>query len=157
VRFIGITGHGLRIPAVHRRSLAQFNFDSVLIPYNFALMSIATYRRDVEQLLELCERRAVAVQTIKSVARGRWPEPRPVDRRSWYEPLSDDGAIGRGVDYVLGRPQLFLNSSSDFELLRRICDAAEDRGPLPSDKEMERDRDRFGVTALFDGDALERI
>ena len=35
VRFIGVTGHGWTIPAMHRRSLARFDFDSVLLPYNF--------------------------------------------------------------------------------------------------------------------------
>src|ERR1700755_394863 len=34
VRFIGVTGHGLSIPEMHRRSLERFPFDSVLAPYN---------------------------------------------------------------------------------------------------------------------------
>src|SRR5690242_596898 len=34
VRFIGVTGHGWNIPAMHRRSLERFDFDSVLMPYN---------------------------------------------------------------------------------------------------------------------------
>ena len=32
VRFIGVTGHGLRIAEMHLRSLEQFDFDSVLLP-----------------------------------------------------------------------------------------------------------------------------
>src|SRR5438105_13227680 len=35
VRFIGVTGHGAQIAATHRRSLQRFDFDSVLLPYNF--------------------------------------------------------------------------------------------------------------------------
>ncbi|HEY4331809.1 MAG TPA: aldo/keto reductase, partial [Ilumatobacteraceae bacterium] len=34
VRFIGVTGHGTRIADMHLRSLAEFEFDSVLLPYN---------------------------------------------------------------------------------------------------------------------------
>jgi len=34
-RFIGVTGHGWTIAAMHRRSLARFDFDAVLLPYNF--------------------------------------------------------------------------------------------------------------------------
>src|SRR3989449_2417364 len=34
-RFIGVTGHGWTIAAMHRRSLARLDFDSVLLPYNF--------------------------------------------------------------------------------------------------------------------------
>src|SRR3954447_15115464 len=68
-RFIGITGHGLRIASMHLRSLEQFDFDSVLLPYNFVLMQEDSYRRDVDGLLEACGDRNVAVQTIKSIAR----------------------------------------------------------------------------------------
>src|SRR3712207_2479857 len=32
VRFIGVTGHGVGIAAMHRRSLERFPFDSVLLP-----------------------------------------------------------------------------------------------------------------------------
>ena len=37
VRAIGVTGHGWAIPAMHRRSLARFDFDSILLPYNFVM------------------------------------------------------------------------------------------------------------------------
>ena len=32
VRFIGVTGHGVTVAAMHRRSLERFDFDSVLLP-----------------------------------------------------------------------------------------------------------------------------
>src|SRR5580698_3979097 len=66
VRFIGVTGHGLRIAGMHVRSLQRFDFDSVLLPYNFTVLSDDGYRADVEELLQLCQERDVAVQTIKS-------------------------------------------------------------------------------------------
>src|SRR5688572_24572833 len=43
-RFIGVTGHGWMMPALHRRSLARFDFDSVLLPYN-AFMARSEERR----------------------------------------------------------------------------------------------------------------
>src|SRR5579883_1358820 len=72
VRFIGVTGHGSRIAATHRRSLERFAFDAVLFPYNFTMMSIAQYAADAESLIAICNERAVAMQTIKSAARRRW-------------------------------------------------------------------------------------
>src|SRR4051812_37795150 len=74
-RFIGVTGHGLRIAAMHQRSLERFDYDSVLLPYNFTLLNDSGYRSDVERLLEFCAVRDVAVQTIKSIARRRWTQP----------------------------------------------------------------------------------
>jgi aryl-alcohol dehydrogenase-like predicted oxidoreductase len=155
-RSIGVTGHGLRIAGMHLRSLERFDFDSVLLPYNYAVMSDDRYRADTEALLGVCEQRGVAVQTIKSVARRRWPEE--AGRRfSWYEPLADGDALVRAVRYVLGRPGLFLNSSSDARLLRPTLEAAAGGGPAPTDEEMAADVERHEITPLFDGAALERI
>ena len=157
-RFIGVTGHGLRIASMHLRSLERFDFDSVLLPYNFVLLQQEEYRRDVDALLELCADRDVAVQTIKSIARRRWGDD-DGPRYSWYEPIRDDPALDRAVRFVLANDQLFLNSSSDATLLRPILQAAStaaERGePDPSD--LQNDMDGLEIQPLFDGSALERI
>jgi aryl-alcohol dehydrogenase-like predicted oxidoreductase len=156
-RFIGVTGHGLRIPAMHVRSLRAFDFDSVLLPYNFVLLERPDYRADVVGLLEVCDERGVAVQTIKSIARGRWAGTRE-GKFSWYEPLTDPAAIARAVRFVLGNEQLFLNTTSDATLLPAVLAAAADDGlTAPAADELRRDVDNFGITALFDGGDLERI
>jgi aryl-alcohol dehydrogenase-like predicted oxidoreductase len=156
VRFIGVTGHGLRIAAMHLRSLERFDFDSVLLPYNFTLRADAVYRPDLDRLQELCAARDAAVQTIKAIARRRWQEEGE-PRFSWYEPLTDPDAIGRAVRYVLADQQVFLNTTSDARLVPHIVAAAE--GPLdrPNDNEMLADTEAFGITPLFDGSELERI
>lgn len=155
-RFIGVTGHGLRIAGMHLRSLERFDFSSVLLPYNYAIMSIDQYRADFEALAGVCEQRGVAVQTIKSVARRRW-QAGAGPRFSWYEPLAEGEALVRAVRYVLGRPGLFLSSSSDVRLLRPTLRAAAFAGPLPADEDMAADMGRHGIEPLFDGAELERI
>jgi aryl-alcohol dehydrogenase-like predicted oxidoreductase len=148
VRFLGVTGHGTFAPAMHRRSLERFPFDSVLLPYNFSMMQDPTYAADFESLLALCEARGVAVQTIKSVARRRWQGDG--DRRfSWYEPLRDRDAIRRAVHFVLARPGLFLNSSSDAGLLRDILEAAAQPAAAPEAAALEADAARYGIEPLF--------
>lgn len=156
-RFIGVTGHGLRIAGMHLRSLERFAFDSVLLPYNFTVMQNDGYRRDVESLLERCVEQRVAVQTIKAVARRRWAEGDERPHFSWYEPLSDPDPLDRGVRYVLGRSQLFLNTTSDARLLRPILEAASAGGSCPTEQEMAADADRYEMVSLFDGADLERI
>ena len=64
VRFIGVTGHGLSIPEMHRRSLERFPFDSVLCPYNYVQMQDARYAETFEALAQVCKERGVALQTI---------------------------------------------------------------------------------------------
>ena len=156
VRFLGVTGHGLRIAAMHRRSLQRYDFDSVLFPYNFSLMSNPGYRAEVEGLLAECDARGVAVQTIKAVARRRWVDQADA-RFSWYEPLHDAGALRRAVAFVLSQPAVFLNSSSDAGLLRSTLEAAAIRADRPSDAELEADVVAHGIQPLFDGGTLERI
>jgi aryl-alcohol dehydrogenase-like predicted oxidoreductase len=156
VRFIGVTGHGLRIAGMHLRSLERFDFDSVLLPYNFALLQDLSYRADVERLVDTCSRRRVAVQTIKSLARRRWREGGG-PRFSWYEPVTDGAALSRAVRWVLGRPGLFVNSSSDARLLRPTLEAAQASAPPPTDADMQADATALDIEPLFDGDRLERI
>src|SRR3954453_7405822 len=156
-RFIGVTGHGTRIAGMHLRSLERFDFDSVLLPYNFVLMQDAGYRADVDALLALCAERRVGVQTIKAVARRRWEEGEQ-RARSWYKPIEEPDALRRAVHYVLGRTQLFLNTSSDATLLRPILEAAsafDVAGGPPSDQAMQADVDALGIKPLFDGGTLE--
>ena len=156
VRFVGVTGHGRRIPGVHLRSLAARDYDSVLFPYNHTMLGWDDYRRDVEELLALCAERNVAVQTIKSIARGRWGDG-DVKKFSWYEPITDPAAIARAVRFVLSNEQLFLNSTSDARLLPLVLGAAAGDLSAPDDDAMQSDVANFGIAALFDGAALERI
>jgi hypothetical protein len=142
---------------MNMRSLERFDYDSVLLPYNFTMRANARYHDEVEQLLTVCQQRDVAVQAIKAVARRPWPADTSGDRRSWYEPIDDPGAIARAVHYVLGRPGLFLDSSSDFHLLRHILEAASQPAPVPSDDEMADDARSFDITPLFDDAAPERV
>ena len=148
VRFIGVTGHGSQVAAMHIRSLERFAFDSVLFPYNFTMLGIAQYANDAEALLKVCNQRGVATQTIKSVARRRWQNG--ADRKfSWYEPLRDRDAIRRAVNFVLSRPGLFLNTSSDASILRDILDAAGETAQLPARSELEADVARYEMAPLF--------
>ena len=158
VRFIGVTGHGLRIAGMHMRSLERFDFDSVLLPYSHVLYADPQYRADFDALVEMCGEREVAVQTIKSVARRRW-EDEGGPRHSWYEPLRDAGPLSRAVRFVLSRSGLFLNSSSDATLLQPTLEAASgpDSSVAPAAEELTSDVDRLGLRAIFDGGSLERI
>ncbi|TDJ39967.1 MAG: aldo/keto reductase [Gammaproteobacteria bacterium] len=149
VRFIGVTGHGTRVAEMHLRSLERFDFDSVLLPYNFSMMQQPEYAADFEALLTLCQQREVAVQTIKSIARRRWTDQDEDKRFSWYMPLREPQALRRAVHYVLARPGLFLNTSSDATLLGETLTAAAESEAAPDDQTLMRDIARMGIEPLF--------
>jgi aryl-alcohol dehydrogenase-like predicted oxidoreductase len=157
VRFIGVTGHGVRIAETHLRSLERFDYDSVLLPYNHLMMQNERYRDRFDELVEVCTGRGVAIQTIKSIARRRWTADSNEPHFAWYEPLAEGPALERAVAYVLSREPLFLNSSSDARKLRPILEAASRELPAPSAEELDVDVAGNDMTPLFDGAELERI
>jgi predicted aldo/keto reductase-like oxidoreductase len=148
VRFIGVTGHGVAAPEMHRRSLERFDFDSVLLPYNYMMMQNPRYAADFRALMALCQKRNVAVQTIKSIARGPWGT-KTRTRATWYEPLEDQDAIDKAVRWVLGRPGIFLNTAADIRLLPKVLDAASRFQTQPSDGEMKKEAAGLKIKPLF--------
>lgn len=149
VRFIGVTGHGERVAAMHLRSLERFPFDSVLLPCNHLMLAQPAYRADFDALVARCREQDVAVQTIKSVARRRW-RGEGTGRFSWYEPLQDPDAIRRAVHFVLARPGLFLNTSSDARLLPAILAAAAEPATAPDTEQLDADASHYAMEPLFE-------
>jgi aryl-alcohol dehydrogenase-like predicted oxidoreductase len=148
VRFIGVTGHGLSVPEMHRRSLERFAFDSVLAPYNYVQMQDPRYAETFEALAAVCGERNVALQTIKSLARRRW-DGREHTAATWYEPLRDQADIDLAVHWVLGRPDAFLLTTGDVEILPRLLDAASRFERRPGDDEMAALAERAAAEPLF--------
>jgi aryl-alcohol dehydrogenase-like predicted oxidoreductase len=149
VRFIGVTGHGTRVPAMHLRSLARFPFDSVLAPYNPSMLSQPDYAADFEALYTECQRRGVALQTIKAVAARRWQPGEVRTHNTWYRPLSDPGDVARAVHWALARPGVFVNTASDLAILDLTLDAAERFESEPAEDDIHEAWARSGVEPLF--------
>ncbi|MGI6368617.1 MAG: aldo/keto reductase [Anaerolineae bacterium] len=149
VRFIGVTGHGLMAPVMHKRSLERFNFDSVLLPYNFPLYQNPTYAANFEALVTLCVERNVAVQTIKSLTRRPWAEEGHHFAATWYEPLTEQSDIDSAVAWVLGDPRVFLNTTGDIHVLPKVWIAAERFESRPCDETMRALVARQDMAPLF--------
>jgi aryl-alcohol dehydrogenase-like predicted oxidoreductase len=149
VRFIGVTGHGLSVAAVHFRSLERFPFDSVLLPYNYRQVQDERYHREFEALATLCAERGVAVQTIKAIALAPW-DGRPQTASTWYEPLTDPVDIEIAVHWVLGREGVFLNTVGDVRVLPHVLRAAASfDGERPSDDRLQELLARRSLAPLF--------
>ncbi|HEX3541224.1 MAG TPA: aldo/keto reductase [Acidimicrobiales bacterium] len=150
IRWIGVTGHGSEIAATHRRGLERFDFDSVILPYNYLTMQLPYYAENFEAVARIAEERGVAVQTIKSIARRPWLG-RPHTRSTWYEPLENQDDIDLAVWWVLRRPGIFLNSVGDVDLLPKVLDAAErfDAAAAPGDGDLAARWPEVDASPLF--------
>jgi aryl-alcohol dehydrogenase-like predicted oxidoreductase len=148
-RFIGVTGHGLAAPVMHQRSLERFDFDSVLVPYNYLLMQDPQYAADFESLATVCRERDVAMQTIKSIAHRQWG----VDTRThptWYRPLESQRAINIMVPWALARPDIFVISAGSLSLLPKVLKAADRFQAAPSDATVQRLVADYGIKPIFE-------
>ena len=157
VRFIGVTGHGTYAPAMHIKSLETYAFDSILVPYSFVMMTNPEYAANFEALYELCTARGVAMQTIKSIAARRWNDDDPERRLSWYRPLKDSGAVQRAVDFVLARPGLFINTSSDATLLEMMLQVAAAPRQEVGIEALQNDVTEHGIEPLFVRDVSDDV
>ncbi|HEY2519672.1 MAG TPA: aldo/keto reductase [Streptosporangiaceae bacterium] len=148
IRYIGVTGHGSQIAATHRRSLERFDFDSVLLPYNFVTMNNAYYAENFNALYDTCSQRRVAVQTIKSIALRPWAG-REHTTATWYEPLQNQDDIDLAVWWALGRPGTFLCSAGDVGLLPKVLNAASRLAEAPDGAAMNALYERTAADPLF--------
>jgi predicted aldo/keto reductase-like oxidoreductase len=149
VRDIGVTGHGITVARQHIRSLQEYDFVSVLLPYNFPMSHNAAYMADFEELAAICAERDVALQTIKSITKAAWDNAGERFASTWYEPLTDQDAIDTAVGWVLGRPGIFLNTVGDIHLLPKVLDAAGRFTSRPSEQEMAQLEAAWEMAPLF--------
>jgi len=147
VRFIGVTGHEVAIAQRHLQSLERFDFDSVLLPYNYVMMQNPTYAAGFNEILRLAQERHFAVQTIKGICRRPWAGEHT--HNTWYEPLTTQASIDKAVHWVLGQAGIFLNTAADIHLLPMILDAASRFEARPSDEEMQAEMAALEMAPLF--------
>jgi predicted aldo/keto reductase-like oxidoreductase len=123
-RYIGVTGHELRVPTMHVRSVTHYDFDAVLLPFNYVLARMPAYSADFNSLVAQCKTRNRAVQTIKSITAAPWGAGEERSAATWYRPLEAQADIDKAVAWVLGRDGLFLNTVGDIHVLPKVLDAA---------------------------------
>lgn len=149
VRFIGVTGHGLAVAAMHYRSLKTFDFDTILMPWNYVMKRNERYAADFERTVALAKEKGVAIQTIKSITRGPWGSSERT-QATWYQPLEEKADIERAVHWVLARGDVFLNTVGDIHILPRVLESASRfAGYGPNDDEMSEMLGELRMSSLF--------
>jgi NDP-sugar pyrophosphorylase family protein len=134
---------------MHLKSLERFGFDSVMLPYSYCQMQIASYAADFGRLIEVCREGNVAVQTTKAIARvpvGK--QPRRYNTY-FYEPLESDEAIEKSVHWAMGLPGSFVITAGDMQFVLSMLQSADRFRERPSDEEMNLLVNKYGIQQIF--------
>jgi predicted aldo/keto reductase-like oxidoreductase len=136
VKFIGITSHSLRAPIIHQKSLARFDFDSILMPWNYQLAQNQEYAANFQAVVKTARTKNTAVQIIKTAQRRMWGD-NPHWSTTWYEPYKDQKSIDLAIHWALSNPGVFINSAGDVNVMTMVMDAASRYEKPPTDKQMQ--------------------
>jgi hypothetical protein len=66
-----------------------------------------------------------------------------------HQPLEEQADLDRAVHWVIGRPEIFLNTAGDILLLPKILQAASRYDTRPSDDAMTAMLEKQSMTTLF--------
>ena len=148
IDYIGVTGHDYIVPKMHLKSIKRFDFDSVLLPFNYFMMSDEEYKKDFTELTDLCREKKIAIQTIKSLARSYWGDG---DKRgaTWYKPITNFEDMTKSINWVLSHDDIFLNTTGDVNLLPTVLEIASKLSGKPDDSEMIEMIERLNVSKIF--------
>jgi aryl-alcohol dehydrogenase-like predicted oxidoreductase len=149
VRYLGVTGHGNKVAAMHLQGLERFDFDAVMLPYNYCQMQIPSFAADFVKLIGVCDERNIAVQTFQAII---W---RPIGKRPrkynmyFYEPLESRDAIEKSVHWAMGLQNSFIITAGDKRFVSKMLDAAEKFRQQPSNEEMNMLVKEYGIQRVF--------
>jgi aryl-alcohol dehydrogenase-like predicted oxidoreductase len=132
---IGITGHGMQAPAVHLEALRRFPFETVITPYNYALVRYPDYLRDFEALVDEIRMQDAALLLIKAAARNLWKTGVPHGRTTWYEPLEEPQQLDAAIAFALARDGVTgICSPGDVDLLPPVIEAERRAGAMSTER-----------------------
>jgi aryl-alcohol dehydrogenase-like predicted oxidoreductase len=149
VRYLGVTGHGNRVAGMHVQSLARFDFDAVMLLYNYRQMQIPKFATDFERLVKICKERNVAVGTFQSIARCPIGKGERKYNMYFYEPLESQEAIELSVHWAMGLEDSFVITPGDIQFIPQVLEAAARFDGRPSDEQMKSLVERYDIQPIF--------
>lgn len=100
IKHIGFSAHTVEAATA---LMEGFDFDTIMFPFNLASWHAGNFG---PQVLDMALRKNMGIIALKTTAKGRWPEGSDRTRypKAWYEPLSTDEQIMKGLRFTLSHP-----------------------------------------------------
>ncbi len=147
-RYVGITGHGVDAPGLFLQALDRFDFDSVLFPLSYIQFRNEQYRKDAEELIDVCQEQDVGMMAIKAIAKGEWGEQEE-NYNTWYEPFDEQSEIQKGVNFALSYEVTGICTAGDVTLLPRVLNACQNYQHLTLEEREQLINKRDPYQPLF--------
>ena len=147
LKHLGFSAHSVDAALA---AMSQFDFDSILFPFNYVTYEQANFG---PQVMEFAQKKGVARLALKGMARGPWRDGDALKSeypKAWYEPLADRAEATAALRYTLSLPITAALPPGDIRLFRMAMDIADAYTPLTS-VEMETIQARaHSETPLFE-------
>ena len=121
IRYIGFSVHSVETALA---ALDRYNFDTVLFPLNWVLVSQANFGL---QILKRAQEKQMGILCLKSMAKTVWPadqrrnHPEP---KCWYQPAGFPDEASLGLRWTLGHPITAALPPGDERYFRLAMDVA---------------------------------
>lgn len=146
VRHLGFSAH---TEAAALAAFDRFDFDSVLLPINFATMFEGKFGQTV---IDRAIEKGASRLALKAMARQHWPENDPqreTYRKCWYQPLTDPKQAELALRYTLSQPITAALPPGEEALFRMALDFATRFRPITPDEEEELKKLASGMNVIF--------
>ena len=131
LKHLGFSAHSVHAALA---AMNQFDFDSILFPFNYVTYEQANFG---PQVMEAAQAKGVARLALKGMARGPWRDGDPHKSeypKAWYEPLADRAEATVALRYTLSLPITAALPPGDIRLFRLALDIADGFTPLAEEE-----------------------
>lgn len=129
VRYIGFSCHSIEVAKL---LINEDIFDSILFPVNWGLMIKENFGKEI---LDLCEKKNIAVLALKSMADRRWEEGEiRTHKNCWYKPITDPKLINLSIKFTLSKNVTSLLPPGDKDLFNKALELAKNYSELSNEE-----------------------
>ena len=146
VRFLGFSAHSVEVAL---NAMDRYNFDTVLFPINFVLVSQAHFG---PQVIQRAHEKGMGVMAIKGMAKTTWPanlehdHPHP---KCWYEPASFPDEAALGFRWTLSQHITAAIPPGDERYFRLGMQVGQNFKPVTDAEHQQLLADAAGVKPIF--------
>jgi len=146
IRFIGFSAHSQEAALA---AMDQFDFDTVLFPFNFVCFLKADFGPAV---MKKAKEKQMGVLALKALARRPWPSPdlRKEWPKAWYQPLTDPAELALGLRFTLSLPVTAAVPPGDARIFYPALEVARSFTPLSSQEENDVRQLASNLKPLFE-------